>query len=417
MKRWLAVFTALSLLLLILVPACGGGEEERTPTPTPTTTVTLVPTPTSTLTPTVTPTPTTAGPVKIGAIIAWSGPMAMAGVLADQIIALVEEEVKNMGGILGGRQVKFIRGDDRGMIAEAAGEAKKLILDEKVSVLTLGGESVAHSNAIADVAEQLKVPYVAFALTPDVAARKYCACLYSLASLCDRVANFVADVVKPKTLAWLAYDTEDPHHLIDGFEGVVGARDRWKAKGIDMVYEQYFPQGTVDFSPYLTKIKYLKPDLLVTYLNDVGQAIAINRQIMELGGWGNIKYFCATESGTAKAAINMPAAIGTYIAVDWLPGSDDPGMKAFEDAFTQKYGRAPTPELTLFYNAFWTAIKAIELAGTDDPIKVAQALRSGKLKWDSAWGRLSIGTDGIGEVTLIVAQVQEGGKLIKVWPQ
>ena len=38
--------------------------------------------------------------------------MAMSGMLADQIIALVEEQVKNMGGILGGREVKFIRGDD-----------------------------------------------------------------------------------------------------------------------------------------------------------------------------------------------------------------------------------------------------------------------------------------------------------------
>ena len=100
----------------------------------------------------------------------------------------------------------------------------------------------------------------------------------------------------------------------------------------------------------------------------------------------------------------------------WLPGSDEPGMKAFEDAFTQKYGRLPNPTLTYFYNCFWTAIKAIELAGTDDPGKVAEALRSGNLEWDSAWGPLRIGTDGIGQVSMIVAQVQEGGKLVKVWP-
>jgi ABC-type branched-subunit amino acid transport system substrate-binding protein len=139
-------------------------------------------------------------------------------------------------------------------------------------------------------------------------------------------------------------------------------------------------------------------------------AIAINKQIMELGGWGNMKYFGATEVGSAKAVVTMPSAVGTYVAVQWLPGSDDPGMKAFEDAFTQKYGRLPDPALTYFYNCFWTAIKAIELAGTDDPGKVAQALRSGNLEWDSAWGHLRIPPNGKGEVNYTVVQVQEGGQ-------
>jgi hypothetical protein len=71
----------------------------------------------------------------------------------------------------------------------------------------------------------------------------------------------------------------------------------------------------------------------VTYLNDTGQAVTINKQIAELGGWGGMKYFSATESGSAKAAITMPSAVDTYVGVMWLPGSDEPGMKAFEDAF------------------------------------------------------------------------------------
>ena len=409
-RVWLSLLV-LSLLVL-LMPACGGGGGE-----VPTTTPTPIPTATPVATPTPTPTPTPAGAVKIGAIIAWSGPMAMSGVLADQIIALVEEQVKNMGGILGGRQVKFIRGDDRGAVAESAGQAKKLTLDDKVTILTLGGESAAHFTAVSDVAEELKVPYVALATIYGVAARKYSACLFYHETTIGGIANFLIDVVKPKTVAYLAYDVVDAHQNLDGVEGVVGARDRLKAKGIDIVYEQYFPQGTTDFTPYLTKIKYVKPDILVTVLNDVGQAITINKQIAELGGWGSIKYYCATEPGSAKAAITMPSAVGTYVRVLWLPGSDDPGMKAFEDAFKQKYNRLPSADLTYFYNGFWTAIKAVELAGTDDPDKVAQALRSGNLEWDSAWGHLRIGTNGTGDVTGTVVQIQEGGKLVKVWPQ
>ena len=148
-------FIALALALVLIVPilvACGK-EKEKTPTTTPPPTATPGPTPTATATSTATPTPTPAGPVKIGAIMAWSGPMAISGMLVDPVIAVVEEQVKNMGGILGGREVKFVRGDDRGTVADAVGQAKKLTLDDKVSILTLGGESMAQFTAVADVAE------------------------------------------------------------------------------------------------------------------------------------------------------------------------------------------------------------------------------------------------------------------------
>ena len=409
-RRWWLFFIALNLLVLLLT-ACGEKEGKSSSI------VTATPTPTPTVTPslTATPTPTAAKePVKIGAIGPWSGPMAMSGLLADQIIALVEEQVKNIGGILGGREVKFIRGDDRGMVAESAGQAKKLVLDDKVIILTLGGVSAAHFTAVADAAEELKVPYVALSHIYGLADKKYSACLYSQEAI-SGPAHFIADRLEPKTVAYLAYETENAHQELDGVEDIVGARDILKAKGIDIVYEQYFPQDAVDFTPYLTRIKYLKPDVLETFLNDAGQAIAINKQIMELGGWGNMKYFGATTVGSAKAVVTMPSAVGTYVTVQWLPGSDDPGMKAFEDAFKQKYDRLPDPSLTYFYNCFWTAIKAIELAGTDDPGEVAQALRSGNLEWDSAWGHLRIPPNGKGEVNYTVVQVQEGGKLAKVW--
>ena len=155
--------------------------------------------------------------------------MAMSGMLVDQNIALVEEQVKNMGGILGGREVKFVRGDDRGMVAEAAAQAKKLILDDKVAILTLGGESAAQFTAVAEVAEELKVPYVAMSVIYGVAAKKYSAYLYGLEAIHNRIASFLADELKPKTVAFLLYNAEDTHTMLNGVEGVSGVRDRLKA--------------------------------------------------------------------------------------------------------------------------------------------------------------------------------------------
>ena len=185
MKQWLVVLAVLNLLLLIVLPACGGGggEGEKVPTANPTITATVGPTATPTATPgvtqTVTPTPTSTEPVKIGVIGPWSGPMAMTGMLADQNIAIVEDQLKNTGGILGGREVQFVRGDDRGVIAESAGQATKLALEDKVTIMTLGGVTGASMSAVADVAEELKVPFVGLTAAHNVADKKYSAFLYS----------------------------------------------------------------------------------------------------------------------------------------------------------------------------------------------------------------------------------------------
>jgi len=343
--------------------------------------------------------------------------MSMAGVLYDKVINLVEDQVKNTGGILGGRDVKFIRSDDRGIVAESAAQAKKLILEDKITILTWGGISAACFNAVSDVAEQYKVPYVGLGLMSGLAAKKYTAQLISYEVGISASADIIINYLKPKTVAILAYDASDMHDQMNGKEGVVGLRERLESVGMHIVYEQYFPQDTMDLSPYITKIKYENPDLLFVYLNDVGQAVMINKEIMGQGGWGSIKFLSGTEPYTAPAAIKISSAVGTYSFLRWMAGSDEPGMKGFEDAYKQKYGKLPDYNQAYAYTDFWTAVKAIELAGTDDPVKVAEALRSGNLEWDSAWGPLRMDSNGSGVFNNQVVQIQDGGKLVSVWPK
>jgi branched-chain amino acid transport system substrate-binding protein len=410
-----ALFLALALIVPVLA-ACGKGKETTLPTATASPVTTPTATPSMTATPTAMPTsvatstPTPTGPVKIGAICAWSGPAAPSGILADQMITLVEDQVKNQGGILGGRMVDFIRGDSRGMVSEASAQARKLIQEDKVTILTLGGESGAESTAVADVVEELKVPFAAFTTVDNVEARKYSVALYGFSPAINAGVGFINDMVKPKTVAFLALDTAPNHTVIEGIRTGV------EAKGATTVYEQYYSMDTIDFSPYLTKIKYLKPDLLVSHTL-MGDAISIVKQMLELGGWGGTTYYAASPAAASPSVVKVPATVGSYVAVLWLPDSDEPGMKAFGDAFKQEYGRLPSTDLAFYYNSFWTAIKAIELANSDDPIKVAQVLRSGNLEWDSAYGPMLIPTTGQAAINEMVAQVQAGSKLVKVWPQ
>ena len=98
---------SLMLVLALVVPllAACGDNDEATPTATSTAGTTI---PTVTGKPTVTVTPTLSEePVVIGGISVWSGQQAVSGTyFADPVIKVVEKQVEERGGILGGRPLE-----------------------------------------------------------------------------------------------------------------------------------------------------------------------------------------------------------------------------------------------------------------------------------------------------------------------
>src|SRR5256885_5999096 len=81
---------------------------------------------------------------------------------------------------------------------------------------------------------------------------------------------------KPKTLAFISAD--------DGFSKTATQGGVAKAKeiGFQVVATEYVPTGTTDVSAALTKIKPLKPDVIVGSVH-LAEGIAIVKQAKELG--------------------------------------------------------------------------------------------------------------------------------------
>jgi branched-chain amino acid transport system substrate-binding protein len=412
---------ALCLVLALIAPvlvACGK-EKEANPAPTATPLVTLVPTitPTSsptptpepTSTPTATPSPTSAGPVKIGGVKAWSGPMATSGTYyADKIIALVEKQVKDMGGILGGREVNIVRYDGGSSTAGVITAAKKAILEDKVSALLWGGISSVDGQSVADVAEENQCLFVDMMPLPaDLSQYNFVVRAGFKPYQMDIPGQFAAKVLKPKTAAYLGRDLAESRDWIGAWKKIL------EATGAKTVYEQYVAESVVDMSPYLTKIKYENPDVLLTD-SAYGHYVAMAKQIPELGGLGDTKVLTIE---TGLFAVGKPGAEGWYIRLHWVPGLDTPGGKKFEQDFGAMFpSTTPDANFALQYEAPWIAIKAIELAGTDtDRIAIAQAARSGKISWESPAGLVTIGTDGEESKTVSFMAHVENGKLVPVF--
>jgi len=314
----------------------------------------------------------------------------MAGTaFADPIINLVEQQVKDQGGILGGRDVKVVKYDNRASVAEAGAGAQKLMYDEKVSAIVWGGVSGAEVHVVSNFAEENGILFIQFGGIESAEQKKFTLSGdISTKELTDALVNLTNKVLKPKTVAFLAAD------LSDYRDRVAQYKEGMEPQGVKTVYEQYVPQGSTDLMSYLTKIKYDKPDVLITELApDIILTLAV--QSMELGGWGDIKVITTGAGEYAKA---RPGAQGWYIIHVWIPGKQDPASVKFQGDYQAMFGRAPTANHLYYYNSLWTAIYAIEAAVTDtDLLKIAQTARfSGKLEWDTPMGHGHWTADSMG---------------------
>jgi ABC-type branched-subunit amino acid transport system substrate-binding protein len=415
-KRCFLFLIVLSLLIL-LVPACGGGGEESAPTILPTVTATptststgsstATPTPTATPPQTATPTPAPSGPVKIGVPHDWTGAWAISGLYyADRLIKLVDKQVKDMGGILGGREVKFLKYDGASTLAGIITGATKAVTQDHVSAMILGGTASVNGEALSKYAEENKTLYIdLFILPQDISNLKYTIRPgYRLDEMMI-FAQYATEVLGAKTAGILCRDFEETRWYGSEWRKIM------EAAGGKIVYEDYYTLGVSDFSAYLTKIKYANPDVLFTDMPQ-GDYVTVASQMQGLGGWGKTKIFCQM---AGVFAVGKPGTEGWYIYARWLPGLlDNPGSQKFEQDYTAMFNTAPDAIFCLMYDPFWWAIKAIELAGTDEPEAVARAARSGNLTWESPEGLQTIGTDGEPTPkTRLLAEVQ-GGKLVAV---
>ncbi|MFA4836863.1 MAG: ABC transporter substrate-binding protein [Dehalococcoidia bacterium] len=427
-------FLAILLVLVLLVPivaACGDDDEEETPTPvattpaatTPAKTTPAVTTPTAT-TPAVT---TSDKPVKVAAVCAWSGYGAGASFLADATIDLVNWQVEKAGGVRVGnvyRPLNIIKYDMESSVAGASKQAVKAITQDRVSALTMGGLTGADGIAIADVAKNYDVLYVHYMgdqSLNDNYSNTINATLSQQVNITDPV-KFVLEELKPKTAAYMAQDSSQERAITDAQQKLL------EAAGVKTVYKSYYAVGTTDFSPILTRVKYEKPDIIMSFAT-MSALKSIYKQIMDLGGWGDMKYFGTSQAASGKEVISVgPGANGTICTAYWLPTLDTPASKAFvadwqayaasHPDWAKKYGTMPTVNNIPFYHCLWLAIKAIELAGTtDDPAAISKTARSGNLIWDAPAGKLTITKDGYSGQHPIICSVKDNQLVIEKWYQ
>jgi branched-chain amino acid transport system substrate-binding protein len=137
------------------------------------------------------------------------------------------------------------------------------------------------------------------------------------------------------------------------------------------------------------------------------EQVSLNPKFLTAAGTG----FSAAEFPTEKGAGRF--AEYTFSVSQWLPSARWAGSKEFDDAYFKVAKTHPAYHGMQAYAALIVAADAITAAKSDEPAKIADALRA--LKADTPFGPIQFDEKGQNHHQVLVTQVQ-GGQYKVVWP-
>jgi branched-chain amino acid transport system substrate-binding protein len=364
--------------------------------------------------------------IILGSAISLTGKYSSNGVNAQNGYDFAVKKINETGGVkVGGKtyKLKVVYYDDESTPARGAQLAERLIQQDGVKFM-LGPYSSGLTKAIAPVTEKYKIPMV----EAEGAARslftqgyKYIFAVLStseqyLASSIALAAEMAEKEGKKPSDVRVAMVFENDPFSLDVRAGVV---DDAKKYGMQIVLDDKMPRDLSDISATLTKVKALKPDLLVVSGHEKGATTAA-RQIMEMKV--DVPMIAMTHCESGKIVQQFGKATESILCpTQWAEtltykgktfGSAGDYDKAFKAAYpsykTVPYQTAQASAAVLVWK------DAFERANSFDTDKLRDALAATQL--DTFYGHMKFSPagNGIGK-PMVLRQIQDG-KYVVVAP-
>lgn len=337
--------------------------------------------------------------ILIGEYGSLTGNTATFGQSTHDGVMLAFEEINNQGGILG-KKIKIITEDDQSKPEEAKNAVLKLIKQNGVRAV-IGEVASSRSLAAAPECQRSKIPMLSPASTnpkvTEIGDYIFRTCFID--SFQGRtMAQFARNNLKLKKIAILK-DIKNDYSvgLADFFEKT------FKTLGGEIISIESYSEGDIDFRAQLTAIKAKGPEAIYVpgYYTEVG---LIARQARELGlalpllggdGWDSPK---TLEIG--GTAIN-----GCYFTNHYAADDPSPTVQNFIEKYRKKYGNTPDAMAVLGYDSAHLLFDAIKRAGSDDPIKIRDALAKTK-NFPAVTGEITMDKNRNAEKKIVVLKIE-----------
>lgn len=319
------------------------------------------------------PAPTAAAPaapaasaitVKIGHVAPLTGPQAHLGKDNENAASMAIDELNAKGLEIGGAKItlELIPEDDQADPKQGTIVAQKLV-DAKVNGVVghlNSGTTIPASKIYFDAG----IPQISGSATnPKYTQQGFATAFRVMANDVQQgkvLGEYAAKQLAGKSVAIIDDRTAYGQGLADEFEkGAKGA-------GAAVVTREFTNDKATDFAAILTKIKSTKADVIF-YGGMDAQAGPMAKQMKSLG----VKaVFLTGDGGCTPEFIKLAgdASEGQYCSLPGVPLDQMPGGKAFNDAFSAKYGQIQL-YAPYVYDAVMVMIDAMKRAGSVEAAK------------------------------------------------
>jgi branched-chain amino acid transport system substrate-binding protein len=309
-------------------------------------------------------------PIKVGVVLPLTGAQQKFGEIENNSFLMGMEEINAAGGV-NGRPIELLIEDDTSKIAIGRSAAEKLILQDKVIVLT-GGYSSDVTFAIAAVAQYRKVPFLITTGAADEITELGADYVFRLnqpvSEYARALTEFLQQVVKPKGVVIL---------FEKSLFGQSGSREfaeqafelDWK-----ILMNEGYEAGTVDFKALLIKAKSAKPDV-VYMISYVKEAALLVQQSKALGF--KPKVFAGAAAGFTLPEFSKlagDAVENVYSATLWTPQVLYPGAREYYSNYMKKFGSETEYHGAEAYASVYVVADALKRAKELTPKGVRDAL-------------------------------------------
>lgn len=314
--------------------------------------------------------------LKVAILAPLSGDVATFGVSTRDGALLAIDEWNAKGGLLG-RKIEAVVEDSQCEAEPAASAANKVINQDQVKFI-IGEVCSKASIPVSEIVDGTggKVLQISPTSTnPKVTIREDGSAKPTVFRACfidpfqgTVAAKFALDKLGAKTAAVLLDQGNDYVRGLAEF-----FRDAFEAGGGKVVVWETYTAGDKDFSAILTKVKDANPDVL--FLPDYYQTVnLIAAQANQMG----IKAVKLGGDGWDSPELDRQATAGGFFTNHYTSEDTRPVVQDFVKRYQAKYGSVPDALAALAYDAANILFQAIQQAGTDDPLKVAQTMEKGK---------------------------------------
>ena len=325
--------------------------------------------------------------IKVGIDVGLTGGTSAYGKRAWNTYQMIFDEVNAAGGIksMGGAKIKAMLLDHQSKPDIAGSNAEKLIRDG--AAIVMGTNSSDCTMVASQVCQRAKIPFISSSdLDTMIVERGFdyvfrtCPGAYEFAEAALQFSQWAGKKAgkTPQKVAIVVVQTASGMALLKMWENML-------PKVYTVVYKESYPQAQQDFTGMVSKMKGLGVEFVFQQAFP-SDAVLVTRSYKEMGF--NPMGFIGTDAG--HDIIMYRENLGkdadyTFCTTQWSSTMKVPKLKETMAKYQARFGIEYQVTDATVGNAASVLIDALERGGSDNPVKLRDALKSTDINVGQYW--------------------------------